>query len=171
MYSRGVGTWQVQSFGERGRALIQWILRWLSFLKILLGSKAAKVIRLVDYNKHHTCEKLLVLLNTIKILVLKHRVYRNFLVVSSWNHRYCQAHGETCFSLLGCGRKQLILAPESLASLGCKTLNHKDIISALEHLILMLDGILRCTNLWKGANQSRGVELRKRRTNKNHLKL
>ena len=28
-----------------------------------------------------------------------------------------------------------------------KTLNHKDIISALKHLILMLDSILKCTNL------------------------
>lgn len=148
MCSCGVGTWQLPSFGEQGRALTQWIRRWLSFLMILLGSKAAKAIQLIEYNKHRTCEKLLVLLNTVKILVLKNRVYRNCLVVSSWSHRYCQAHEEKCFSLLECGRKQLILAPESLASPRCKTLNHKDIISALEHLILMLDSILKCTNLW-----------------------
>lgn len=44
---------------------------WPSFIMILLGSKAAKVIQLIEYNKHQTCEKLLVLLNTVKILVLK----------------------------------------------------------------------------------------------------
>lgn len=47
MCSRGVETWQLPSFGEQGRALTQWILRWLSFLMILLGSKAAKAIQLI----------------------------------------------------------------------------------------------------------------------------